>query len=38
MKNILKYVGILLLATGTFIACSDEFLDGPAQGVLDSGT
>ncbi|MEM6319086.1 MAG: RagB/SusD family nutrient uptake outer membrane protein, partial [Bacteroidota bacterium] len=38
MKNILKYMGVLLLVTGTFLACSEDFLDGPAQGVLDSGT
>lgn len=38
MKNIFKYIGILLMVTLALAACKEEFLDGPAQGVLDSGT
>ncbi len=39
MKNIYKYTAIAIVASGLlFAACSEEFLDGPAQGVLDSTT
>lgn len=39
MKNIFKYFGICVVASGLmFAACAEDFLDGPAQGVLDSGT
>ena len=39
MKNIFKYFGICVVASGlVFAACSEDFLDGPAQGVLDSST
>ncbi|MDH3650098.1 MAG: RagB/SusD family nutrient uptake outer membrane protein [Saprospiraceae bacterium] len=38
MKNLINYIGILALAALLMIACKDEFLDGPAQGVLDEST
>jgi hypothetical protein len=37
MKNI-KYFILVLMIAGVVAACSEDFLDGPAQGVLDSGT
>jgi len=38
MKKYIKYILLVFVFTGVIAACSEEFLDGPAQGVLDSGT
>jgi hypothetical protein len=38
MKNIIKFLGLFILAGALLFSCKDEFLDGPAQGVLDEGT
>ena len=38
MKNLFKILGIAVLITGILFACSESFLDGPAQGVLDQST
>lgn len=39
MKKLLIYFGIFAIAVSSiFIACKEDFLDGPAQGVLDEGT
>lgn len=37
-KSIIKYLGAGILLTALVFACSDEFLDAPPQGALDSGT
>lgn len=36
-KNLIKFL-IVFGVIGTIVACSDEFLDAPAQGALDEGT
>jgi len=38
MKKYIKYFILVFVAAAVLAACSEEFLDGPAQGVLDSGT
>lgn len=38
MKKLIKFIVAVFIATGILFACSDEFLDGPAQGVLDEST
>lgn len=38
MKKIFKIIGIVIVITGVLFACKESFLDGPAQGVLDSST
>ena len=36
MNKITVYIAALLLAVLTLVACSEEFLDAPAQGALDA--
>jgi len=38
IKNIVKYLGLAIVAGTILYACSDEFLDAPPQGALDEGT
>lgn len=38
MNNKIKILGTALILTGILFACSESFLDGPAQGVLDQST
>jgi hypothetical protein len=38
MKNIFKLLGVVTVIAGTLFACSESFLDRPAQGNLDATT
>ncbi len=38
MKSFINYLGVLAIVSLLMMACKDEFLDGPAQGVLDQST
>ena len=38
MKNILKTIVLIVLGGAVWFACSDEFLEAPAQASLDEGT